>query len=85
MSSVASNKLIANDARIAVSKLTPSQTARRGAVRLMDENVSSVSLSPAIANKEWSASSTITSTTSSIVILPSNLVFASITGAETRS
>ena len=62
---------MADDARIAVKRFTPSQAARRGAARPIEENVSSVSLRPAIASNEWSASSVITSTTSSIVIRPS--------------
>ena len=74
LSRVASNRLIAEDATIAVIKLTPNHMARRGAVLLIDENVSSVSLRPAIASNEWSASSTITSTTSSIVIRPKSLL-----------
>ena len=85
MSRVASNTLITADAINAVNKLTPSQTARRGAVFNTEPNVSSSSPSPARLMSEWSASSRITSTTSSMVIRPIIFPSLSTTGADTQS
>ena len=48
-------------------------------------NKSSSSVKPAIFKTVCSLSSRITSTTSSIVIRPSNILFLSTTGADTRS
>ena len=82
---VASKILMTEEARMAVIRLTPSQTARRGAVRPTEAKVPSSSLNPAMLSREWSASSMMTSTTSSMVMRPNNFLLSLITGAETQS
>ena len=67
----------------AVIKLIESQTTLDLAALAGAANVSSAI--PVMLIKFWSASSRITSTTSSTVILPTNLEFSSITGAEIKS
>ena len=79
------NRLMTPEAMKAVSRLMPSQTARRGAERNTGAKVSSSSSRPAMDMKEWSASSRMTSTTSSMVILPSSRPSLSTTGADTQS
>src|SRR3990167_874913 len=84
-SSVCSNRPTTADARNAVARLMPSQTARRRVERSTGAKVSSYSSRPAMLISEWSAPSRITSTTSSTVIRPSSRPSLSTTGALTRS
>ena len=79
------NKLITPDAIRAVSKFIPSHIALLRVEGSTGANMSSSSVSPAILSTVCSLSSLITSTTSSIVILPRSILFLSTTGAETKS
>ena len=63
----------------------PSHTARRFAVFKTGAKVSSSSSKPAIRMREWSASSLMTSTTSSMVMRPTKRPSWLMTGAETQS
>ena len=84
-SSVPSYRPMTQEARNAVARLMPSQTARRRALSIAGAKMSLSSSRPAMLINEWSASSRITSTTSSIVMRPNSLPSSSMTGADTRS
>jgi hypothetical protein len=83
--SVPSNRPMTQAARKAVSRLMPSQTARRRLLASTGANMSVSSSRPAMPIIECSACSRMTSTTSSMVMRPSRWPRASTTGAEIRS
>ena len=84
-SMVSSKRLMTEEAIKAVTRLAPNQRARFREVFRMGANRSSSSFKPAMLRTEWSASSIMTSTTSSIVIRPSSMPALSVTGIEMRS
>ena len=82
---MASNSPITIEAKIAVNRFIPNQNERLFADFKGGANKSSSSFSPALAIWLFSASSRIISTTSSMVILPNNWLFLSVTATEIRS
>ena len=82
-SMVASNRLITQEARIAVPRLTNSQMKRCLVVCQTGSDTDSPA-TPPIRRMSSDASSWMTSTTSSAVMTPSSLWSGSTTGAEVR-
>ena len=84
-SMVASKIPIAAAAIMAVKRLAPNQRDLLLVLWIIGAKISSSLFKPAILRTESSASSLMTSTTSSTVILPSNIPSLSTTAADTKS
>ena len=82
---VASNIPIAAAARIAVMRFAPNHRVLLFVLCIIGAKISSSLFKPAIFKTESSASSLMTSTTSSMVILPSSIPSLSTTAADKRS